>query len=413
MSEWKPIDELFDYEKGTLQSSKCTPGKYTFITAAEEWKTHETFTHDCEALIFAMAASGSLGRTHYIKGKFISSDLCFILTPKKGLRLDLTFYHRLFNFLRTDIVKKTATGTSKLAINQTNFGAYNLPYFEYEQQLNFKKKIEAIAETNEHFSFEMGYQLSLLNKLRHAMLRETIEGSVTAIHDKSDSDFNGSENYASKLKEEIKNEKYGSTKIEKIRKNKPSRPIVDAEKPFDLLCPSVWCRLGDVCNIEKGNLGITKAVAGEYPLVALSEERLRHFEYQFDCRGVIVPLISSTGHGHASMKRIHYQEGKFAVGNILCCVSPKDHNIINAKFLYSYLDVYKEKFFVKKMKGAANVSLNVSAIADTPVPLVPIEAQNKFEILANFCDELEKQIAERKDQSEMLMKSVLHEAFAN
>jgi len=129
MGEWKTIEDLFDFEKGTLQSSKCTPGKYTFITAAEEWKTHESYTHDCEALVFAMAASGSLGRTHYVNGKFISSDLCFILTPKKELKLDLLFYYRLFNFLRRDIVKKTATGTSKLAINQTNFGAYRLPFF--------------------------------------------------------------------------------------------------------------------------------------------------------------------------------------------------------------------------------------------------------------------------------------------
>jgi type I restriction enzyme S subunit len=69
MAEWLPICDLFEFGKGTLQSSKCTPGPYTFITAAEDWKTHTEFTHDCEALIFAMAASGSLGRTHYFKGK--------------------------------------------------------------------------------------------------------------------------------------------------------------------------------------------------------------------------------------------------------------------------------------------------------------------------------------------------------
>jgi hypothetical protein len=30
------IGDLFDLEKGSLQSSKCTPGEYNFITAAEE-----------------------------------------------------------------------------------------------------------------------------------------------------------------------------------------------------------------------------------------------------------------------------------------------------------------------------------------------------------------------------------------
>src|ERR1035437_3691230 len=161
MTEWKKIEDLFDFQKGSLQSSQCIPGDYTFITAAEEWKTHQTYTHDCEALVFAMAASGSLGRTHYIKGKFISSDLCFILTLKKGLKLDLLFYYRLFNFLRKDIVKKTSSGSSKLAINQTNFAAYRLPYFSFDHQVNFRGKIESIAVTNDKFSSHLFDQLVL------------------------------------------------------------------------------------------------------------------------------------------------------------------------------------------------------------------------------------------------------------
>ena len=108
MVELKPLGNLFNVEKGSLQSSKCIPGQYSFITASEEWKTHNKYTHDCEALIFAMAASGSLGRTHYVKGKFISSDLCFILTPKNDIKLDLLFYQRLINSFRQDIVKRTA-----------------------------------------------------------------------------------------------------------------------------------------------------------------------------------------------------------------------------------------------------------------------------------------------------------------
>ena len=71
-----PIGKLFNIEKGVLQSTKCTPGDYDFITAAEDWKTHNEYTHECEALIFAAAASGSLGRTHYVDGKFTTSDLC-------------------------------------------------------------------------------------------------------------------------------------------------------------------------------------------------------------------------------------------------------------------------------------------------------------------------------------------------
>lgn len=117
-----PIGKLFNIEKGQLQSTKCVPGKFDFITAAEEWKTHNEYNHECEALIIAMAASGSLGRTQYVDGKFISSDLCFILTPKDegNYPLNLTFYHFVFNSLRPILVAATKSGTSKESINQTN-----------------------------------------------------------------------------------------------------------------------------------------------------------------------------------------------------------------------------------------------------------------------------------------------------
>ena len=102
-------------------------------------------------------------------------------------------------------------------------------------------------------------------------------------------------------------------------------------------------KLGEVCLIEKGNIGILKAIPGEFPLVVTSEERKTHNEFQFDGEAVIIPLVSGTGHGHASIKRIHFQTGKFAVGSILCAVIPKDKSILSAEFLYRYLDLKKEK----------------------------------------------------------------------
>jgi len=120
------IDDLFIVKKGTLQSTKTIPGEYAFVTAAEEWKTSSVFEHDGEALVFAMGASGSLGRTHYVNEKFIASDLCYVIFPKRDI--DLNFYNYLFGHLRDQIVKDTATGSAKLAINQRNFKSYRLPY---------------------------------------------------------------------------------------------------------------------------------------------------------------------------------------------------------------------------------------------------------------------------------------------
>ncbi len=141
-------------------------------------------------------------------------------------------------------------------------------------------------------------------------------------------------------------------------------------------------KLGEVCTIEKGNIGIMKAIPGEFPLVVLGEERRSHNEYQFDDEAVIIPLVSSTGHGHRRMKRIFFQAGKFAVGSILCAVIPKDKSQLSAEFLYRYLDFNKERELVARMKGRANVSLPIKEIAAIELPLPPLEIQHQ--LIARF-----------------------------
>lgn len=135
-------------------------------------------------------------------------------------------------------------------------------------------------------------------------------------------------------------------------------------------------RLGDICTLTKGATGIMKAIPGPYPMVTLAEERRSHTEYQFDAPAgaVIVPLVSSTGHGHASMKRVHYQEGKFALGNILCAVIPND-DILLAKYLHIYLQDNKDEVLVPLMRGMANVSLSMGKIADIELDIPSLEQQ--------------------------------------
>ena len=139
MNSWErlPIGELFSLEKGSLQSTKCTPGAYTFITASNDWKTHNEYSHDCEALIYAVAASGSLGRCHYFNGKFTASDLCFILKVKdeKKRPINYRFYQNIFKSLKEDIVAKTKAGTSKESISMKRLSNYKLPYINIKHQL--------------------------------------------------------------------------------------------------------------------------------------------------------------------------------------------------------------------------------------------------------------------------------------
>lgn len=159
-------------------------------------------------------------------------------------------------------------------------------------------------------------------------------------------------------------------------------------------------RLGDICTITKGATGIMKAIPGPYTMIALGETDKTHIEYQFDTKAVIIPLVSSTGHGHASMKRVKYCEGKFALGNILCAVIPNDESFVLSKYLHIYLHWNREELLVSQMKGMANVSLPMNRIADVMVTVPSIDKQR--EII-----ELEKQLVEKEIEADNLFADQL------
>ncbi|HAQ20361.1 MAG TPA: hypothetical protein DCR40_14195 [Prolixibacteraceae bacterium] len=174
-------------------------------------------------------------------------------------------------------------------------------------------------------------------------------------------------------------------------------------------------QLKDICTITKGATGIMKADGGKYPLVALSDERRSHSEFQFDANAVIVPLISSTGHGHASMKRVHYQEGKFALGNILCAVIPNDEAQLNAKYLHLLLQQFKETLLVPLMKGAANVSLPMNKLADVEIEVPSLNRQLEIialeEVASEYKKELEERLIDQDGDVTKLRWAILREAM--
>lgn len=251
MSEWKKVKlgDIFTLEKGSLQSSKCTPGEYDFITAATEWKTHESYSHDCEAIIYAVAASGSLGRVHYVNGKFIASDLCFIMQEKDKEKypINFQFYQIIFEVLRDEIVSKTKTGTSKESISQKNLSNYEIPYFDYDFQIaNYERLVDAKKKVSELLE-EAESQKEYVKQLRQNILQDAIEGKLTANWRKTHPVIKGNPDYdAEALFEKIQEEKKND------KKQKSLAPISNDEKPFEIPDGWKWVRLGEIINLLSG-----------------------------------------------------------------------------------------------------------------------------------------------------------------
>ena len=174
-------------------------------------------------------------------------------------------------------------------------------------------------------------------------------------------------------------------------------------------------KIGDVCKIVKGSTGIASAEPGEYPLVVTAEERKSCSSYQFDCEAVCIPLVSSSGHGKKSLKNVHYQSGKFALGTILCAVIPNNSNELDARFLRQYLQFYKDIILVPLMKGAANVSLSMKDIATVEIPLPPIEKQRELSELFVLLQEKEKIFNEEYEKqfeyTKQLRQNILQDAI--
>lgn len=170
------------------------------------------------------------------------------------------------------------------------------------------------------------------------------------------------------------------------------------------LCPGgvPFRRLNECCFLEKGSTPIQKAIPGKYPLVVTTAERKSSNTFQFSKPTVCVPLVSSRGHGVACLNQVYYQEGQFALGNILCGITPKDDSGLSALFLYYYLNLKKDTLIVPLMKGGANVSLTVSSLGTVKVAIPPMEIQHeivsrlkKFEELLGA---LNNELSERKEQ---------------
>jgi len=142
------ISELFYLEKGALASESNNPnGTVDFVTAGKSWKTHDVSTHNCEALVYATSASGSLGRSHYVNGSFIASNLCLVLTEKNNDKypINLEFYNYYFNTLKEDFINQLSSGASKKVFRKRDFENYYINYIDLKTQ----NKILTELRTNE------------------------------------------------------------------------------------------------------------------------------------------------------------------------------------------------------------------------------------------------------------------------
>lgn len=192
-------------------------------------------------------------------------------------------------------------------------------------------------------------------------------------------------------------------KSKQLPKSFSSHQPINTETLFNIAHTTI----GSVAVINKGKTGIQNAQPGDFPLVVTAEERKTCKTYDFDASAAIVPLVSSTGHGHASIQRLHYQTGKFALGTILAAIIPISETHFSSRFIFEYLSTFKDELLVSRMTGTANVTLSISKISEIPIPIISEEIQSWICNFCEVCDQLQASLKEEDAIKTDLLKSLL------
>ena len=162
----KQLDHIFHITKGTLQSSKNVEGEYTFITASDTNKTHNTFTHDCECVMLVGGAEGSLAKAQYFKGKFIASDLLYILISKNQNEINYKYIWYYLNFNREKhlLDNTICCGTPKKMISKERCSNIKIPIPSLERQQEIVEYLDFIYEKTNKTSNDKIMELKQLNE---------------------------------------------------------------------------------------------------------------------------------------------------------------------------------------------------------------------------------------------------------
>lgn len=349
-------------------------------------------------------------------------------------QIDIDYFKRFVrsqSFLQA--LKDQVKGGIKTEIKPKHFLPLeiHLPDIEFQKEIvSFFKRIE-----NEmgDLSGEITHQQSILKQLRQQILQEAIEGKLTAKWRVQHPDLISGDNHASKLLEKIKAEKQTLTENAKYaKKDKPLAPIADAEKPFVLPDGWVWCRLGELCNgIFTGPFGsmLHKSDYVQNGIPTVNPTHIINGQIVADGRMCVSERTReklkrySLTHGDLVIARrgdlskcavVQHEQDGWLCGTgsfFVKCLG------VNRNFIcLAYISQKAQTYLLQDSIGQTMDNLNQILLRKLPIGLPPLSEQQaiveRVDKLMAMIEELEKQVSERKELSEMLMQSVIREAFA-
>ena len=349
-------------------------------------------------------------------------------------QIDIDYFKR---FVRSQsfvqALKDQVKGGIKTEIKPKHFLPLEIHLPDIESQKEIVSFFKRIENEMGDLSGEITHQQSFLKQLRQRILQEAIEGKLTAKWRDKHPDLISGDNHASKLLEKIKAEKERLIKEGKIKKEKPIPPIADDEKPFDLPDGWAWSKLGDVILHLPRNGYSPKEVARETSIKSLKlgattygKFNPKEFKYIADeipedsvfwLEPGDILIQRSNSLDYVGVSAIYTGKSKeFIYPDLMMKI--KIMRPLSVNLIYNFLSSpLIRDYFRSRAKGSQQTmpKINQGVVINASLPIPPIDEQSaiieRVDKLMGMIDKLEKQVSERKDQFEMLMQSVLREAF--
>jgi type I restriction enzyme, S subunit len=345
--------------------------------------------------------------------------------------LNARYLHVYLQKNKDRVIVPLMKGAANVSLSIESISNIEIPLPSLHTQEGILSKIDGISNEHGDLIEEIDTQLNLFKKLRSVILQEAIEGKLTSEWRNKNPFLIKGENHASKLLEKIKAEKRRLIEEGKIKKEKPLRPITDAEKPFDLPQGWVWCRLGEFGVFGRGKSkhrprnDVKLFQEGKYPFIQTGDiAQSKHYGFKisraekwYGDYGLAQSKLWPIGTLCITIAANIAETGFLDIDacfpdSIVGFTSLTNKN--TSWYVKYYIDVSRQE--IKKFAPAtAQKNINLDIIWSLACPLPPLSEQQtiieRVNKLMAMIDDLENQVTERKKKSEMLMQSVLKEAF--
>ena len=321
-----------------------------------------------------------------------------------------------------ETLKKQAKGGIKTEIKSKVFLPLEISLPDLPTQKQIVKRISENLKRVNELAKEIETQKRYAKQFRRNILQDAIEGKLTADWRKEHPVQKGNPDYdAEALFESIQKER----EVDKKRKTLP--PILDVEKPFELPTGWKWVRLGEISESCLGKMldGIKNQ---GMPRKYLRNLNVRWFD--FDLSDLLEMKIRDEELSRYSVKKGDLliceggYPGRSAIWNesYSICFQKAIHRVhffsmADMSIIFNYYLFYlcETNQIERYLTGEGIKHLTGVKLKQMIITLAPSQEQaeivSRMKKLLLEVEQLEKEITQREEYTNQLMRSILQEAF--